>query len=240
MRQSDSPSPSSTPPAAVRDEARALRAALDDANYRYYVRDEPTLTDADYDRKLRRLQSLEADYPALVTADSPTQRVGAPPAAGFPEVEHAVPMLSLANAFSREEVFAFAERVAERLECAADEVVFTAEPKLDGAAVSLVYENGELASGATRGDGRTGEDITSNLRTLGSVPLKLRGDGVPALLEVRGEVIMRHTGFEALNDHARETGAKVFANPRNAAAGSLRQLDPAVTATRPLDRKSVV
>ncbi|WP_311948640.1 NAD-dependent DNA ligase LigA [Halomonas piscis] len=235
MRQSDSPSPSSTPPAAVRDEARALRAALDDANYRYYVRDEPTLTDADYDRKLRRLQSLEADYPALVTADSPTQRVGAPPAAGFPEVEHAVPMLSLANAFSREEVFAFAERVAERLECAADEVVFTAEPKLDGAAVSLVYENGELASGATRGDGRTGEDITSNLRTLGSVPLKLRGDGVPALLEVRGEVIMRHTGFEALNDHARETGAKVFANPRNAAAGSLRQLDPAVTATRPLE-----
>ncbi|GAA3900284.1 NAD-dependent DNA ligase LigA [Halomonas cibimaris] len=236
MRQSDFSSPSAQPlPAAVDDQARALRAALDDANYRYYVLDEPTLTDADYDRTLRRLQTLEAEYPALVTPDSPTQRVGAPPADGFAEIEHAVPMLSLANAFDRDEVFAFAQRVAERLECEPDEVTFTAEPKLDGAAVSLVYERGELVRGATRGDGRTGEDITANLRTLRSVPLALRGDSVPALLEVRGEVIMRHAGFERLNAKAREEGGKVFANPRNAAAGSLRQLDPSVTDTRPLE-----
>ncbi len=240
MCPSDSSPPSDQSlPSAVSDETRSLgrslREALEEANYRYYVLDEPTLTDADYDRKLRWLQELEAEYPTLVTPDSPTQRVGAPPAEGFPEIEHAVPMLSLDNAFNRDEVFAFAQRVAERLECAPDDVVFTAEPKLDGAAVSLVYERGALVSGATRGDGRTGEDITSNLRTLRSVPLVLRGDDAPALLEVRGEVIMRHAGFERLNERAREEGSKVFANPRNAAAGSLRQLDPRVTATRPLE-----
>lgn len=236
MCQSDSSSPPDPSlPAAVRDEAHTLRAELDEANYRYYVHDEPTLTDADYDRQLRRLQTLEQEYPGLVTPDSPTQRVGAPPADGFPEIEHAVPMLSLDNAFSREEIFAFAERVAERLECSAESIAFSGEPKLDGAAVSLVYENGALVSGATRGDGRSGEDITSNLRTLRSVPLTLRGNNLPALLEVRGEVIMRHTGFEKLNADAREQDTKVFANPRNAAAGSLRQLDPRVTATRPLE-----
>ena len=236
MCQSDSSSPSTRPlPAAVHSEAHALRTALDEANYRYYVRDEPTLTDADYDRQLRRLQTLEEEYPALVTPDSPTQRVGAPPSGGFPELEHAVPMLSLDNAFSREEIVAFAERVAERLECSAEAIAFSGEPKLDGAAVSLVYERGALVSGATRGDGRTGEDITSNLRTLRSVPLTLRGDNPPTLLEVRGEVIMRHAGFEKLNADARERDTKVFANPRNAAAGSLRQLDPRVTATRPLE-----
>lgn len=217
------------------EEITQLRAALDEANYRYYVLDEPTLTDADYDRKFQRLQQLEAEHPELVTPDSPTQRVGAAPADGFPSVAHAIPMLSLDNAFSRDDILAFAERVAERLECTADGLEFTCEPKLDGAAVSLVYEQGMLVSGATRGDGRTGEGITSNLRTLRSVPLKLMGKNVPALLEVRGEVIMRHAGFEALNERAREEGSKVFANPRNAAAGSLRQLDPRITAKRPLE-----
>ncbi|MEL7613595.1 NAD-dependent DNA ligase LigA [Vreelandella titanicae] len=217
------------------EEINQLRAALDEANYRYYVLDEPTLTDADYDRKFQRLQQLEAEHPELVTPDSPTQRVGAAPADGFPSVAHAIPMLSLDNAFSRDDILAFAERVAERLECTADYLEFTCEPKLDGAAVSLVYEQGMLVSGATRGDGRTGEGITSNLRTLRSVPLKLMGKNVPALLEVRGEVIMRHAGFEALNERAREEGSKVFANPRNAAAGSLRQLDPRITAKRPLE-----
>ena len=217
------------------EEITQLRAALDEANYRYYVLDEPTLTDADYDRKFQRLKQLETEHPELVTADSPTQRAGAAPADGFPSVAHAIPMLSLDNAFGRDDIHAFAERVAERLECTADDLEFTCEPKLDGAAVSLVYEQGMLVSGATRGDGRTGEGITSNLRTLRSVPLKLMGKNVPALLEVRGEVIMRHAGFEALNERARQEDSKVFANPRNAAAGSLRQLDPRITAKRPLE-----
>ncbi|WP_447926750.1 NAD-dependent DNA ligase LigA [Vreelandella sp. EE27] len=225
----------SQPSPQVREEIAALRAELDDANHRYYVLDEPALTDADYDRKLQALKNIEADYPELVTVDSPTQRVGAAPAEGFPAVTHALPMLSLDNAFNRDDVVAFAERVAERLERTPDELEFSCEPKLDGAAVSLVYEQGVLVSGATRGDGRTGEGITSNLRTLRSVPLKLRGDHVPELLEVRGEVIMQHKGFEALNERAREEESRVFANPRNAAAGSLRQLDPRITAKRPLE-----
>ena len=225
----------SQPDPTLLEEISQLRADLDDANYRYYVLDEPTLTDADYDRKLQRLKQLEGEHPELISPDSPTQRVGAAPAEGFPEVAHAIPMLSLDNAFSRDDIVAFAERVAERLECQSEEIEFSCEPKLDGAAVSLVYEQGVLVSGATRGDGRTGEGITSNLRTLRSVPLKLMGKSVPELLEVRGEVIMRHSGFEALNERAREEGSKVFANPRNAAAGSLRQLDPRITATRPLE-----
>lgn len=217
-----------------REEVERLRAELDDANYRYHVLDDPSLTDADYDRGLRRLQELEAEYPELVTADSPTQRVGAPPEAGFPEVEHAVPMLSLDNAFDEEELEAFVRRVAERLEVSSESLSFCCEPKLDGAAVSLVYAQGRLVSGATRGDGRTGEGITSNLRTLRSVPLRLRGAHPPELLEVRGEVIISHADFEAMNQRARAEGSKLFANPRNAAAGSLRQLDPRITATRPL------
>ncbi|GAA0636300.1 NAD-dependent DNA ligase LigA [Halomonas beimenensis] len=219
----------------TRDEAARLRAELEDANYRYYVLDAPRMTDADYDRRLRRLQEIEAEYPELVTPDSPTQRVGAAPAEGFPEVEHAVPMLSLDNAFDEEELSAFVRRVAERLEADPEGIAFCCEPKLDGAAVSLVYEHGELTTGVTRGDGRTGEGITSNLRTLRSIPLKLRGNRPPELLEVRGEVIMSHEGFEDLNERAREEGSKVFANPRNAAAGSLRQLDPRITARRPLE-----
>lgn len=225
----------SQPDPQLLEDVTRLRAELDEANYRYYVLDEPTLTDADYDRRLQRLKQLEAEHPSLISPDSPTQRVGAAPSEGFPSVAHAIPMLSLDNAFSGDDIVAFAARVAERLECAADEVEFTCEPKLDGAAVSLVYEQGVLVSGATRGDGRTGEGITSNLRTLRSVPLKLMGKHIPELLEVRGEVIMRHQGFEALNERAREEDSKVFANPRNAAAGSLRQLDPKVTAKRPLE-----
>ncbi|PSJ23010.1 DNA ligase [Halomonas sp. ND22Bw] len=223
------------PDPAIQDEAARLRAELEDANYRYYVLDEPRMTDADYDRRLRRLQEIEAEHPALVTPDSPTQRVGAAPAEGFPEIQHAVPMLSLDNAFDEDELSAFAKRVADRLETDPDSLAFCCEPKLDGAAVSLVYENGELSAGVTRGDGRTGEGITSNLRTLKSIPLKLRGEGGPELLEVRGEVTMRHAEFEAMNEKARAEDTKVFANPRNAAAGSLRQLDPRVTATRPLE-----
>jgi len=218
----------------VAEEIARLRSEIEDANYRYYVLDEPTLSDADYDRKFRRLQELEAQHPEQLTADSPTQRVGAKPADGFEQVVHAIPMLSLDNAFNADEISAFAQRVAERLECTADDLEFSCEPKLDGAAVSLVYDQGKLVSGATRGDGRTGEGITSNLRTLRSVPLVLRDETPPALLEVRGEVIISHEGFEALNQAARENGSKVFANPRNAAAGSLRQLDPRITATRPL------
>ncbi|PMR76083.1 NAD-dependent DNA ligase LigA [Billgrantia endophytica] len=223
------------PSQTILDEVARLRAELDDANYRYYVLDDPRLTDADYDRMLRRLHQLEETHPELVTPDSPTQRVGAAPDAGFPSVKHAVPMLSLDNALSEGELTAFVKRVADRLEADAESLAFCCEPKLDGAAVSLVYEKGVLISGATRGDGRTGEGITSNLRTLRSIPLKLRGKEYPELLEVRGEVIMSHAGFEKLNDKAREDDGKIFANPRNAAAGSLRQLDPKVTATRPLE-----
>ena len=225
----------SQPDTKIRDEVAQLRAALDDANYRYYVLDEPQLTDADYDLKLRRLQEIEAEYPTLVTPDSPTQRVGAAPADGFPEVMHDVPMLSLNNAFDEEELADFVRRVADRLEVTPESLSFCCEPKLDGAAVSLVFEHGELTRGVTRGDGRTGEGITSNLKTLKSIPLRLRGKEWPERLEVRGEVTMRHADFEAMNDKAREEGTKVFANPRNAAAGSLRQLDPRITDKRPLE-----
>ncbi|SDF81519.1 DNA ligase (NAD+) [Onishia taeanensis] len=225
----------SQPDTKIRDEVAELRAALDDANYRYYVLDEPQLTDADYDLKLRRLQEIEAEYPTLVTPDSPTQRVGAAPADGFPEVMHDVPMLSLNNAFDEEELADFVRRVADRLEVTPESLSFCCEPKLDGAAVSLVFEHGELTRGVTRGDGRTGEGITSNLKTLKSIPLRLRGKEWPERLEVRGEVTMRHADFEAMNDKAREEGTKVFANPRNAAAGSLRQLDPRITDKRPLE-----
>lgn len=217
------------------DEINRLRSELDDANYRYYVLDDPQLTDADYDRRLRRLQEIEQAHPQRVTPDSPTQRVGASPAEGFVEIEHAVPMLSLDNAFDEAEIAAFAKRINDRLERSDDDLALCCEPKLDGLAVSLVYEQGRLVSGATRGDGRTGEGITGNLRTLRSIPLKLRGTQIPELLEVRGEVYMSHSGFEALNARAREEGSKVFANPRNAAAGSLRQLDSRITARRPLE-----
>ncbi|MDF9434490.1 NAD-dependent DNA ligase LigA [Chromohalobacter israelensis] len=222
-------------PQAVRERADTLHQQLDDANYQYYVEDDPRITDAEYDALLRELQSLEAEHPELKTPDSPTQRVGAAPAERFEEVTHAVPMLSLDNAFDDAELAAFVKRVADKLECDGDTLAFCCEPKLDGLAVALVYENGRLVQGATRGDGRTGEDVTLNLRTLRSIPLKVMGKEYPDLFEVRGEVYMRHSGFEALNARARENGDKVFANPRNAAAGSLRQLDSKIAAQRPLE-----
>ncbi|WP_183382945.1 NAD-dependent DNA ligase LigA [Halomonas stenophila] len=217
------------------EKVESLRYQLNEAIYWYHVRDDPKITDAEYDQLMRRLQDLEAQHPELVTPESPTQRVGAPPAGGFSEIEHVVPMLSLNNAFDEAELAAFVKRIGEGLERDGETLPVCCEPKFDGLAVSLIYERGILVTGATRGDGRTGEDITSNLRTLRSIPLRLRGKEWPDLLEVRGEVVMSHEGFEALNARAREEGNKVFANPRNAAAGSLRQLDPRITADRPLE-----
>jgi DNA ligase (NAD+) len=218
---------------AVRERLTALRREIEYHNYRYYVLDDPGIPDAEYDRLLRELQTLEAGYPELITPESPTQRVGATPDRAFAVVEHAVPMLSLENAFSDEEVIAFDRRIREHLEV--DHVDYTAEPKLDGLAVSLLYEGGRLVRGATRGDGSRGEDITHNVRTIAAVPLRLHGHGWPDRLEVRGEVFMPRAGFEDFNRRASARGERTFANPRNAAAGSLRQLDPKVTAHRPLD-----
>ncbi len=210
-----------------------LREQIRFHNYRYYVLDDPQVPDAEYDRLLGELQALEAEHPELVSADSPTQRVGAKPLSAFGEVKHEVPMLSLDNAFDDDEVGEFDRRVREKLEVEA--VDYTAEPKLDGLAVSLLYEDGVLVRGATRGDGSSGEDITQNVRTIQSIPLKLLGRGYPKRLEVRGEVFISHAGFAALNEHQQAQEQKLFANPRNAAAGSLRQLDPHITAQRPLE-----
>ncbi len=209
-----------------------LRLQLEDANYRYHVLDEPEIPDAEYDRLLRELDELEAAHPELVTPDSPTQRVGNVPSGKFAEVRHAIPMLSLGNAFSDAEVHDFVRRIAEKLERPA--LRFSAEPKLDGLAISLRYERGAFVQGATRGDGASGEDVTANLRTVKAIPLRLRGDNWPDVLEVRGEVYMPRADFERYNEHARLQGGKVLANPRNGAAGSLRQLDSRITAQRPL------
>ncbi len=219
-------------------EIRALRETIEQHNYAYYVLDEPTVPDAEYDRLMRRLNQLEQRHPDLITPDSPTQRVGAAPIAEFGEVIHTQPMLSLDNAFSEEELRDFDRRVQERLKSAnidaGGAVEYAAEPKLDGTAVSVRYENGVLSLAATRGDGYTGEDITHNIRTIKGVPLRLRSDA-PPVVEARGEVFMPKAGFEAYNERARQRGEKEFVNPRNAAAGSLRQLDPRLTAERPLD-----
>ena len=222
---------------SVKQELETLKQQIRYHNYRYHVLDDPEIPDAEYDRLMRRLQAIEKDYPNLVTDDSPTQRVGDAPISAFGTVQHQVPMLSLENAFAAEELREFHRRVTTRLELEgeADTLEYAAEPKLDGAAVSLLYENGQLVRGATRGDGTTGEDITHNVRTIESVPLRLMGDDVPPMLEVRGEVFMPKAGFEAYNEQARANGEKTFVNPRNAAAGSLRQLDPRLTAARPLD-----
>jgi DNA ligase (NAD+) len=211
-----------------------LRRQLEDANYRYHVLDDPRIADADYDRLMRELEALEEAHPELATADSPTRRVGAMPSGGFAPVRHEVRMLSLANAFSDEEIDGFVRRIVERLDVAEPE--FSVEPKFDGLAISLRYEGGIFMQGATRGDGETGEDVTANLRTIRAIPLQLRGEGWPEVLEVRGEVYMPRAGFEAYNELARASDGKIrpLVNPRNAAAGSLRQLDPRVTATRPL------
>jgi DNA ligase (NAD+) len=220
------------PPAGIRERASALRAEIEQHNHSYYVLDQPTVSDAEYDRLFRELQALESAHPELLTPDSPTQRVGAAPLAAFAEVRHGTPMLSLNNAFEAEEVEAFDRRVREAL--GDGEIEYACEPKFDGLAISLVYKNGVLASGATRGDGTTGEDVTANLRTVRSIPLRLRDKQPPQHLEVRGEVLMMKSDFARMNERQAERGEKTFANPRNAAAGSLRQLDPRITATRPL------
>lgn len=218
---------------AARKRADALREALREHNHRYYVLDDPSVSDAEYDRLFRELQSIESDYPDLLTDDSPTQRVGARPATQFSSVDHASPMLSLGNCFDDQELQDFDRRVRETLGISSD-IAYIGEPKYDGAAVNLSYDGGVLVRGATRGDGRTGEDITSNIRTIRNLPLRLRGRGHPARLEVRGEVVMPRDEFAQLNARLEAAGQKAFVNPRNAAAGSLRQLDPAITADRPL------
>ena len=219
--------------AAAAKRAAELRADLERHNHAYYVLDAPTIPDAEYDKLFRELQGLEADYPELLTADSPTQRVGGAPLKEFPPRQHGVPMLSLNNAFAPEEVEAFDKRVRDGLETIAA-VDYAVEPKFDGLAISLTYENGVFTCGATRGDGVTGEEVTPNLRTLRCIPLRLKGEGWPALIEIRGEVLMFKADFAELNARQRERGDKEFANPRNAAAGSLRQLDSKITASRPL------
>lgn len=219
-------------PDEARDRAAELREQLDYHNRRYYQLDAPVISDAEYDQLLQELQMLERQYPELITPDSPTRRVGAEPVKAFAEVRHEVPMLSLDNAFADDDVLEFDRRIREKLE--QGDIEYVAEPKLDGLAISLIYENGALARGATRGDGHAGEDVTHNVRTIRDIPLELKGSGFPRRFEVRGEVFMPIQGFRALNQRALATGDKVFVNPRNAAAGSLRQLDPRITATRPL------
>ena len=211
-----------------------LRNTLRRYEYEYHVLDNPSVPDSEYDRLFHQLKALELEHPDLVTADSPTQRVGAKPLAGFRQIRHEMPMLSLDNAFSDEEFYAFVKRIEDRLIVLPKPLTFCCEPKLDGLAVSILYINGVLSQAATRGDGSRVEDITANIRTIRNVPLQLLIDNPPARLEVRGEVFMPHVGFERLNKHALELGEKTFANPRNAAAGSLRQLDPNITSKRPL------
>ncbi|WP_145514025.1 NAD-dependent DNA ligase LigA [Yersinia massiliensis] len=210
-----------------------LRTSLRHHEHQYHVLDAPEIPDAEYDRLMQQLRDLETQHPELITLDSPTQRVGAAPLDAFEQVKHEVPMLSLDNVFDEESYLAFDKRVHDRLK-RAEPLTFCCELKLDGLAVSLLYENGELVRAATRGDGTTGENITANVRTIRAIPLRLQGDNIPQRVEVRGEVFMPQAGFEQLNEDARRKGGKVFANPRNAAAGSLRQLDPRITAKRRL------
>jgi len=220
---------------SIQNKIKQLRDEIQQHNYSYYVLDEPAIPDIEYDKLMRSLQELEDANPKLITADSPTQRVGAKPLDSFSPAAHEVPMLSLGNVFSAEELEAFEVRIKDRLKRNIN-IDYTAEPKIDGLAVSLIYEKGVLVRGATRGDGMTGEDITENIRTINSIPLRLRKHKkLPNRLEARGEVFMPKKGFEKMNSIARKKGEKTFVNPRNAAAGSLRQLDPRNTAKRPLD-----
>src|SRR5256884_4785180 len=221
--------------ADVREEVAHLRREIERHNHRYYVLDDPEISDAEYDALFRRLQALEEAHPELRTPDSPTQRVGAAPLAEFATVRHRQPMLSLQNVTTPEEMAAFDERARKFL--GRERIEYVAEPKIDGVAVELVYEQGVLTVGSTRGDGTVGENVTPNIRTIRSVPLRLRSEArkPPELLEVRGEVYLPLKAFQKLNREREEAGQPVFANPRNAAAGSLKQLDPAITAARPLD-----
>ena len=220
----------------VRAEYEQLKDELNQHNHSYYVLDEPTIPDSEYDRRMRRLQEIEQQNPELLSDDSPSQRVGGAPLPSFSQVSHAVPMLSLDNAFSDEELEAFDRRISDRLNYKTDQQIdYICEPKLDGVAVSLLYRDGLLVRGATRGDGKVGEDITANVRTINSIPLKLSGAGIPELLEVRGEIYLPRSGFDKINAVAMAKGDKPFVNPRNAAAGSLRQLDSKITASRPLE-----
>ena len=221
-------------PVEVKNQYNSIVSELNIHNHCYHVLDEPQITDGEYDHLLRKLVEIETQYPNLVSASSPSQRVGAPPLATFSQIEHTVPMLSLENAFSNEELKSFENRVLDRLRTKIP-VEYACEPKLDGIAVSLCYKSGELVSAATRGDGSIGEDITNNVRTIKSVPLQIIGDEVPEFLDVRGEIFMTKEAFSKLNKKAEENGHKTFVNPRNAAAGSVRQLDSGITATRPLD-----
>ncbi|MEM6988645.1 MAG: NAD-dependent DNA ligase LigA, partial [Pseudomonadota bacterium] len=218
------------------ERARALREQLNQANHAYYILEAPTLSDAEWDALFHELKALEEAQPDLLTPDSPTVRVGSAPMEGFATVEHQMPMLSLGNAFSADDVAEFDRRARERLSRSTVATLdYAAEPKLDGLAVSLLYQDGKLVRGATRGDGRQGEDITANLRTVRRIPLALSGAGYPRTLEVRGELIMRRSDFEHFNQAQAAAGEKVFVNPRNAASGSVRLLDSRITANRPLD-----
>lgn len=215
------------------NELHTLKTQLNEYNYQYYVLDMPTVPDSEYDRLMRRLQEIEAQHPEWLSSDSPSQKVGGAPLETFTQVTHELPMLSLDNAFNEEELFAFEKRLKDRLKRDLN-IDYSCEPKLDGLAVSILYEDGKFLRAATRGDGRVGEDITANVRTIKNVPLSLRGDNYPARIEVRGEVFMSLAGFAALNKAQQDNDKKAFANPRNAAAGSLRQLDSRITAARPL------
>lgn len=217
----------------AKNDVATLRKRLNEYNYQYYVLDDPSVPDAQYDRDMQSLIALEKQFPDLYSANSPSQKVGGAALSSFEQVTHDVPMLSLDNAFDDASLLAFEKRLKDRLKDTTT-LAFSCEPKLDGLAVSILYENGELVRAATRGDGQVGENITANVRTIANVPLSLRGDNLPARVEVRGEVFMPKEGFEKLNNTQREKSAKVFANPRNAAAGSLRQLDSKITAKRPL------
>ncbi|MEX2487926.1 MAG: NAD-dependent DNA ligase LigA [Pseudomonadales bacterium] len=218
---------------SISKEVDDLRAEINHHNYLYHSLDAPVITDAEFDKLFQRLKDLEARHPELVTPDSPTQRVGSAPLSAFDEVQHEQPMLSLDNAFNEDDLFDFERRIKTRLETA-EPIEYTCEPKIDGVAVSLLYEQGRLVRGATRGDGTTGENITQNIRTIESVPLRLLGEGYPDRLEVRGEVYIARSVFRQINEEADSVGGKIFANPRNAAAGSLRQLDSKLTAKRKL------
>lgn len=222
-----------TIPTEIQQEASALRDLINRYNHLYYVNDNPEVTDSEYDRLFKQLQLLETNYPELLTADSPTQRVGGKALAKFSQISHALPMLSLDNVFDAEDLHAFDQRVRDRLNTT-NVQTYAAEPKLDGLAISIRYEQGILIQAATRGDGTVGEDVTENVRTIQSVPLKLSGDNVPEVVEIRGEIVMPKAGFEALNKQQIADNKKPFVNPRNAAAGSLRQLDSKITARRPL------